>query len=114
MLTAPGAFDGYARLMQNSNTFRNEVCARLLFMACGAHPIVSSKKVRCPVLFLACEQDNLAAPDSYKRAAEALGDKAEARTYPVGHFDIYEGEYFEKALSEMITFLKTPLRLTAS
>ncbi len=113
LLPAPGAFDGYAKLMQNSNTFKNEVCARLFFMAHGPDPLEASKKVQCPVLFLACEQDNLAAPDSYKRAAEALGDKAEVKTYPIGHFDIYEGEYFEKAISEMITFLKKHLRLTA-
>jgi cephalosporin-C deacetylase-like acetyl esterase len=114
LLAAPGAFDGYARLMQNSNTFRNEVCARLFFMAHGPDPVEASKKIQCPVLFLACEQDNLAAPDSYNPAAEALGDKAEVRTYPIGHFDIYEGEYFEKAISEMLTFLKKHLRLTTA
>ncbi len=64
------------------------------------------EKVQCPVLFLACEKDNLAAPDSYKRAAEILGNKAEVRSYPIGHFDIYEGEYFEKATGEMVAFLE--------
>lgn len=27
MLTAPGAFDGYATLVSDSDTFKNEVCA---------------------------------------------------------------------------------------
>ena len=114
MFTAPGAVEGYSRLMQNSNTFKNEVCARLFFMKHGPDPVEASKKVQCPVLFLACEKDNLAAPDSYKRAAEALGDKAEVRSYPIGHFGIYEGEYFEKAIHEMITFLKNHLELSAT
>ncbi len=111
MFTAPGAFDGYTMLAQNSDTFKNEVCARLFFMAPGPDPLEASKKVQCPVLFLVCEHDNLVAPDSYKRAAEALGDKAEVRTYPIGHFDIYEGEYFEKAVSEKIVFLRKHLKL---
>jgi pimeloyl-ACP methyl ester carboxylesterase len=110
MLTAPGAYDGYARLTKESSTFKNEVCARLFFMAHGPDPVEASKKVQCPTLFLACEQDNLVAPDSYKPAAKALGDRAQVKTYPIGHFDIYEGEHFEKAMSEMITFLKQNLR----
>jgi fermentation-respiration switch protein FrsA (DUF1100 family) len=109
LVRAPGAFSGYSKLFQNSNTFKNEVCMRLFFMKHGENPIEASKKVQCPVLFLACEKDNLAAPDSFKRAAEALGDKAEVKTYPIEHFDIYEGEYFEKAISEMITFLEKHL-----
>lgn len=114
LIRAPGAFDGYYRLMQNSNTFENEVCARLFFMKHGEDPVTASKKVQCPVLFLACEKDNLAAPDSFKRAVEALGDKAEVKTYPIGHFDIYEGEYFEKAVEEKMTFLEKYLGLSAA
>jgi uncharacterized protein len=106
MFTAPEACEGYARLMKNSKTFRNEVCARLIVMAHGPDPVEASRKVQCPVLFLACEKDNLAAPDSYKRAAEILGNKAEVRSYPIGHFDIYEGDYFEKATGEMVAFLE--------
>jgi len=114
MFTAPEAVEGYTKLMQNSKTFKNEVCARLFFMTHGTDPIKASKRVQCPVLFLACEKDNLAAPDSYKRAAEALGNKAEVSIYPIRHFDIYEGEYFEKAINEMIIFLKKHLKLTTT
>jgi pimeloyl-ACP methyl ester carboxylesterase len=110
MFTAPGALDGYARLMQDSKTFKNEVCARLFFMTHGPDPLESSKKVHCPTLFLACEQDNLAAPNSYVPAAEALGGLAEVKTYPIGHFDIYEGARFENAMNEMLNFMKMHLR----
>ena len=114
MLTAPGAFDGYARLMQDSDTFKNEVCARLILMGYGPDPLEATKRVQCPVLFLVCEHDNLASPDSHRRAAEALGDKAEVRTYPIGHFDIYGGEYFEEAVHEKIAFLRRHLRLESA
>ena len=109
MFTAPGAFNGYARLMQDSKTFKNEVCARLFFMAHGPDPVVASKRVQCPTLFLACEQDNITAPNSYEPAAAALEDLAEVKTYPIGHFDIYEGVHFENAVNEMIIFTKKHL-----
>lgn len=110
MLTAPGAFDGYARLTQNSKTFKNEVCARLFFMAHGPDPLKAAKKMHCPTLFLVCEQDNLTAPNSYEPAAEALEDMAEVRTYPIGHFDIYVGTHFENAMNEMLLFTKKHVR----
>ncbi len=105
MHNAPGAFDGYARLMSDSDTFKNEVCARLLLMAHGPDPLEAAEKVNCPVLLLVCEHDNLVAPDSHVKAARALGDKAIVKSYPIGHFDIYEGEYFEKAVNEMLALL---------
>jgi len=109
MFVAPGALEGYSKLFKNSKTFKNEVCARLFFMKHGVDPVEASKDVQSPVLFLVCEKDNLAAPDSYKRAADALKDNAEVRSYSIGHFDIYEGEHFENAVTEMIIFLKKHL-----
>jgi cephalosporin-C deacetylase-like acetyl esterase len=106
MLTAPGAYEGYANLVAESNSFVNETCARLLFMAHGLDPVEASKQAKCPVLFLVCEHDNLVSPDSYKRAAEALGENAKVVKYPIGHFDIYEGTYFENAINEKHEFLK--------
>jgi cephalosporin-C deacetylase-like acetyl esterase len=105
MHNAPGAFDGYARLLRGSDTFKNEVCARLLFMAHGPDPLEAAEKVNCPVLLLVCEHDNLVAPDSHVKAARALGDKAIVKSYPIGHFDIYEGEHFEDAVNEMLALL---------
>jgi len=107
MFSAPGAFDGYARLLGNSDTFQNEVCARLLFMGHGRDPSEAAEDVQCPVLLLVCEQDNIVAPDSHVKAAQALGDKAIVKSYPIGHFDIYEGEHFENAVKEMLALLES-------
>jgi hypothetical protein len=38
-----------------------------------------------------------------------LGTYADARYYPIGHFDIYRDEYFERAVTEQIAFLKKHL-----
>ncbi len=43
-------------------------------------------------------------------AADVLGDLAEVKTYPIGHFDIYEGTNFEVAMDEMLSFTKKHLK----
>ena len=109
VLTAPGAFDGFARLIAAyppSKPFQNRVTARFIVEKQGYNPIDYADKVDCPVHFAICKFDNLVAPDSYKQIADILGEKADVHVYPIGHFDIYLGEDFEKAVTNQITFLK--------
>ena len=110
-LTAPGAYDGYARVVAESATFENQVCARLLFMGHGPAVAAAAEKVQCPGLILVCAQDNLVAADSHARVAAALGDKATVVSYPIGHFDIYEGEYLENAVEAKLTFVARHAKL---
>ena len=107
MITAPGAFDGYSKLVPPD--FINEVCARILLRTHGYNPIDYAKDVQCPVLLLICEKDNLVSKGSYLRIAKILGQYAEVKIYPIGHFDIYVGEGFEKAVSDQIAFFKKHL-----
>lgn len=104
MITAPGAYQGYSKLV--SPDFKNEVCARLLLMSHGHNPIDYAKDVQCPVLLQVCEKDNLVSEKSYKKTVEILGKYAEVKKYPIGHFDIYVGENFEKAVSDQIALFK--------
>ena len=39
-----------------------------------------------------------------------LGNKLKIVKYPIGHFDIYTGEYFEKTINEQILFIKNIAR----
>lgn len=68
-----------------------------------------AENVKCPVLILVCEKDTTVSPDSYKKVAEILGEKATVIKYPIGHFDIYRGEFFNKAVDEQLSFLKQVL-----
>jgi len=104
MLTAPGAFEGYSKLV--SSGFKNEVCARALLESQELNPIDYAKDVKVPVLFQISGKDNLVSQISYKKTAKILGKYADVRVYPVGHFDIYIGENFEKAVFDQITFFK--------
>ena len=77
-----------------------------MFESHGPDLFKAAGKVRCPVLFFICENDNNAAPDPYKKIEKILDKKVKIIKYPVGHFDIYSGEYFEKSINEQIAFLK--------
>ena len=104
VVTAPGAFDGYSEVVPAS--FVNEICARGLLRTSGYNPIDYAKDVQCPVLLQICENDNLVSKNSYLKTAKILGNHAEVKKYPIGHFDIYMGENFEKAVNDQIAFLK--------
>jgi len=107
---APGAFDGYSELAYRSETFKNELSARSLFMGKQYNPIDYAEDVECPVLLQISEKDNLISEASYMNTAKILGDYAEVKTYPAGHFGIYVGENFEKTVSDQIAFIKNNLK----
>jgi fermentation-respiration switch protein FrsA (DUF1100 family) len=102
------AYDGYTDLTKNSG-FINEVCARVLLTTGNYNPVNFAKDVNCPVLIQVCEQDVMVSPKSADKIKKMMDDKAEIIHYPVGHFDIYKGDHFEKAVSDQISFFKKHL-----
>ncbi len=109
LLNAPGAFEGYQSLMSESEHFINKICGRSMLMMQGPDVAKVAQDVKCPVLIIVCEKDTTVSQDSYKKVAEILGEKATVIKYPVGHFDIYRGEFFSKAVDEQLNFLKRVL-----
>jgi len=99
------AYDGYRKLA--SKNFINEVCARVILRSHGFRPDKHIRDVRCPVLIQICDYDSLA-PISAETEKE-LSKYAEIKHYPIGHFDIYTGENFEKSVSDQIEFFKKHL-----
>jgi len=61
-------------------------------------------QVRCPVLVCVCEKDNTTLPAPAIAAAERTPN-AELVRYPIGHFDVYVGEAFERAVRDQTGFL---------
>ncbi len=106
MHIAPGFFEGYQKIAADSKTFKNEVCARIMFGSHGSDLFNAAEKIACPVLFHICEKDTIIAPGSYKKAEKILHKNVKIVRYPIGHFDIYFGEYFEKSIHNQISFLK--------
>ena len=106
MMNAPEALEGYRDLMAGSKTFINGICARSLLIWPGPDAPKMAPKVRCPVLVQVCEYDTIVSKDSYKKVVAILGDKATVIRYPIGHFDIYKGSHFERAVEDQLAFIK--------
>lgn len=98
-------FENAEKLTLDSKNFINEVCAAFMFEPHGPDVIEASKEVQCPVLVLVCEKDEIISPESHYRLRDTLGTKLEVVSYPIGHFDIYHGEWFNQAVTTQIEFI---------
>jgi fermentation-respiration switch protein FrsA (DUF1100 family) len=89
--------------------FVNEVCARINIRGDKYRPVEYSGEVRCPVLIQICEKDSLVPPATMKESIAKLGDLAKVMRYPIGHFDIYFDNNFEKAVADQLAFFRKHL-----
>ena len=96
-ITAEGAEIGYQAIM--GPIFRNEMCARGIMFIPLNRPVTSASKLRCPLLVVLAERDNIAPTKSVRAAAKKAGRFARMLVLPSGHFDIYTGEMFEKSVA---------------
>ena len=71
----------------------------------------AAARLTAPILFCVCERDSVAPADRTLRYA-ALAPHGEIRRYDVGHFDIYVGEAFERAVADQTAFLTRTLQGT--
>jgi dienelactone hydrolase len=106
-LTTPDAYDGYKKLVPEG--FVNEACARLFLRAGGYRPVEHAHKVRCPVLLQICDKDTLLPKSAAEETEKELGNFAEIKHYPIGHFDIYTGDNFKKSVEDQLSFFKKHL-----
>jgi dienelactone hydrolase len=106
-LTTPDAYNGYRKSAPDN--FINEVCARILVRADKYRPVKQAKNVRCPVLLQICEYDSIIPKSAAEETEKQLGKYAEAIYYPIGHFEIYIGNNFSRAVSDQLAFLKKHL-----
>lgn len=101
------AWEAFADLAPGS--FVNEVCARIIIRADKYRPVKHARDVQCPVLLQVCEKDNLLPRSAAEATAADLGDYGELIYYPIGHFDIYTGEDFERSVGDQLTFFSKHL-----
>lgn len=98
-LTAPDSLPGYSALAPVHA--RNEVSARMALTTASYRP--NQLTLHCPLLLQICQNDTVAPVF----AALQLGRRlhAEVETYPIGHFDIYFGDSFERTVRSQLRFL---------
>jgi len=91
-------------------SWRNEFCARELLEVGLNRPVRNARDVRCPLLIQIADRDSVAPVKSAQRAAWQAPGWAEVRHYPIGHFDIYLGEWFERSIADQLHFLRRHLQ----
>jgi fermentation-respiration switch protein FrsA (DUF1100 family) len=104
LMTSPDSEPGYRALIPPGVEFRNGVAARFLLHVGLHRPGRSARKISAPILFCICDTDAVAPAQTALRYA-ATTPLAEVKRYPVGHFDIYRGEPFERAVGDQTEFL---------
>ncbi len=73
-------------------------------------PVTRVARISAPLLVCACDNDMFTPPRPAALAAERA-QPGVLKRYPVGHFDIYSGVWFERAVADQIAFLTEALRL---
>jgi dienelactone hydrolase len=103
-LNTPDSYAGYLSIIPPESTWQNQCPARIVFKFPFYRPITAAAKVKCPSLFMLAENDSLINPAVVEETATRMPKSIMVR-YPIGHFDIYSGEYFREAVSRQSEFL---------
>jgi hypothetical protein len=90
-------------------SWRNEVAARIALQAGAYRPGLQADRLPCPILVQIADRDSVAPAKAAQDAAWRATGRAEVRTYPIGHFDIYTGAPFEQAIADQLHFLRRHL-----
>lgn len=109
VLATPGAREGYESIVPEEEDWANECAARLLFAAPRYRPVSEAGDVDCPALVVQAAEDRVVPAGTVDALVAGLDDVERVR-YPVGHFDVYRGEGFERVVEREAAFLARHLR----
>ena len=111
-MVSPDADPGYRAMFEPGEPFVNEVAARIALRVGSYRPIRRAAEVSCPLLIVICDRDVVTPPGPAVSAA-ARAPLGEVRAHHGGHFDIYRGEVFERAVADETEFLRRHLHVDA-
>jgi dienelactone hydrolase len=109
LMATDDAESGYFTIVPPGLDFVNGVAARFLLRVGLYRPGRAAARVSCPILFCVCERDSVAPAGAALRYAQQA-PRAEVKRYPIGHFEIYSGPAFERAVADQTDFLARHLR----
>jgi pimeloyl-ACP methyl ester carboxylesterase len=104
LMNTPESRPGYLALAPKGSTWQNRAPARIILTLPFYRPVASAHKIACPVLIVYAEKDSLISTQSVKKCAARIRD---VKTVAVlaGHFDVYQGEMFERVVALEAEFL---------
>jgi pimeloyl-ACP methyl ester carboxylesterase len=108
LMSSPDAVPGFARLTEPDSAWDNRVAARVGLRIGLYRPGRHAAKIAAPLLVCICDEDKLVSAKAAQKVADTA-PRGEAVHYPIGHFDIYVGEWFERAVAVQTAFLERHL-----
>jgi fermentation-respiration switch protein FrsA (DUF1100 family) len=108
LMTSEDSLPGMTRLSDPGSLWSNEVAARIGLRIPLYRPGRHAARIVAPLLVCICDEDALVSTRAAAKVAERA-PRGEARHYPIGHFDIYVGEWFERAVADQTAFLTSHL-----
>ena len=104
LMSSEEAVPGFASMTPPGSDWVNAVAARIGLWVGTYRPGRHAASITCPILIALCEQDTLVSNAALEQVAREA-PQAELARYPVGHFEIYSGEWFERAVTRQAEFL---------
>lgn len=96
---------GYRKIM--GPTFRNEMCARGILPILINRPVARARSLRMPVFLVVAAKDTIAPVGAVEKVARRVAGRVQVERFDVGHFDIYDGEPFEKSVTGQVAFVRS-------
>jgi pimeloyl-ACP methyl ester carboxylesterase len=104
-MTSPDALPGYLALFPEGYEWPNEFVPRMTLNLPWYRPVRKAASVRVPLLVQVMTDDVITPPEPARETARRAPRGELAEYHPGGHFDIYVGEPFERAVGDQIAFL---------
>ena len=104
LMSSEDALPGMTSLAGQDSMWRNAAAARVGLRIPLYRPGRHAKDIAGPLLVCICDNDTLVSVKAAAKVAERA-PRGEARHYPIGHFDVYVGEWFERAVADQTEFL---------
>ena len=103
-IATPDAEEGLRAMLPEGTTWRNLHAPRIGLRIGRYRPLKLARRVDCPLLVCVADRD-LVTPPGKAVEVTAAAARGELRRYPIGHFEIYVGEWFERAAADQTEFL---------
>jgi fermentation-respiration switch protein FrsA (DUF1100 family) len=107
-MATPDSKPGFEALVPSDSRWQNQVAARIVLRIGTYRPGRRAPFISCPVLACVCDRDSLTPADRTVQLL-AKAPRAEIKRYPIGHFEIYVGEWWERAVADQTEFLSRHL-----
>ena len=104
-LPGKDSYNGYMSIVNPDYFWSGEVPARAFFNVIRYRPIQTVRNINVPVLLIAAQKDGLIPIESSRETATNIAPFVQYHEWNMAHFDIYHGQWREKAILTQLAFL---------